>query len=322
MSIVLMVVVASLVASTRAAADPSFVMYCNSRETDGDEIVNFMSELANTTRFLRFKNCDMTRLDFGFLARLDLRHLQVEGGKLREFRGMPRLERLSVVEVSAAGFRRWYGPDLTPQLWSVRLEGAVDDESMDDIVDALLPYAATLQHLELRRTSLTRLPDRLALLAGVFVNVEGNTRPLTIPFGSVSGTFPYFSVRDSKIDSIEAGAFQGDFTGSVLDFLGSEMPAPEEKVFGQVLQTMVRGGRGGLFFGDFGVCDCRLSWLFGDDKRSLLFYVQAGRCFKPTQPGYGTTEIKALAGDFFSHCSSDSSGVGSADIDLRIVPSG
>lgn len=205
-------VLASLVASTRAAADPSFVMYCNSRETDGDEIVNFMSELANTTRFLRFKNCDMTRLDFGFLARLDLRHLQVEGGKLREFRGMPRLERLSVVEVSAAGFRRWYGPDLTPQLWSVRLEGAVDDESMDDIVDALLPYAATLQHLELRRTSLTRLPDRLALLAGVFVNVEGNTRPLTIPFGSVSGTFPYFSVRDSKIDSIEAGAFQGTAT--------------------------------------------------------------------------------------------------------------
>lgn len=52
------------------------------------------------------------------------------------------------------------------------------------------------------------------------------------------------------------------------------------------------------------MCDCRLSWLFGDDKRSLLFYVQAGRCFKPTQPGYGTTEIKALAGDFFSHCSS------------------
>ena len=35
----------------------------------------------------------------------------------------------------------------------------------------------------------------------------------------------------------------------MLDFLGSEMPAPEEKVFGQVLQTMVRGGRGGLFFG-------------------------------------------------------------------------
>ncbi len=163
---------------------------------------------------LTFNDCVLDGFDFGFLSAFpDLRYLNVYGGSLEEFRGMPFLPTLSSVTIAVANFRTFWAPGLTPSLSYLRLERLPDDAAIDGILQSALSYKENITFLIISDTGATRVPPTVKEFANTnyfWFRYNDRTRNLT------RGTFPstfrpiYLYLYDNNIEHIEAGTFEGE----------------------------------------------------------------------------------------------------------------
>jgi len=248
--------VATRAAVQRAATGPRLEIECNSNYP-GRDIAADLVHYSRDYTSIEFLNCDLTTLDFGFLAEFPaLDALYVEGGSLEEFHGMPTLPVLTWAQIAVPNFRTFWGPGLTPSLGCLILEMISDDAAIDNILTSALFYKESIWLLYLSRSGATRIPPMAIEFPDLNIfdyNFNNQTRRLT------AGTFPStfrpgaIFVDDCNITEIEPGTFEGDFFGRVLYLRGSALESLSESVFGSVLRSMAAGGDGELYLGSMKV---------------------------------------------------------------------
>ena len=241
---------------------PRLEYNCNTGLAVEDIRVDLTQQREDLTEII-FRNCNLTELDFGFLAGFpDLRFLHVDGGSLVEFTGMPYVRDLTRAYIWTPDFRKWWGPGLTPQLWSVSLKFIADDASINRIVDSILSYKGTLTYLYIEDSYFTTFPPRIREFEQLqFFIFDGNHQVTTLTNATFPASFTPdgIYIRDSNITMIEPGTFSGDtglfllflirflnlvfiskgnFRGRGIEILGSSLPRLEEEVFAPVLRTM------------------------------------------------------------------------------------
>ena len=206
--------VATRAAVQRAATGPRLEIECNSNYP-GRDIAADLVHYSRDYTSIEFLNCDLTTLDFGFLAEFPaLDALYVEGGSLEEFHGMPTLPVLTWAQIAVPNFRTFWGPGLTPSLGCLILEMISDDAAIDNILTSALFYKESIWLLYLSRSGATRIPPMAIEFPDLNIfdyNFNNQTRRLT------AGTFPStfrpgaIFVDDCNITEIEPGTFEGKF---------------------------------------------------------------------------------------------------------------
>ena len=222
-----------------------------------------------------FENCDLTRFDFGILSQfLNLKFLEIKGGSLIEFTGMPSLPNLEIVRIDNSKFRRWYEPRLTPKILSITLKNITDDAVMDGIVDSLLFYKNALHTLKITHTNLTRIPPKVNQLSKLTTFIyRDNPQTTSLKAGTFPPTFKpeTLLITDNNITTIEAGTFEGkshidsrvipfaidhrdslctgNFSGNFISLFGFHLPSLDENVFGPILRSMDSGKSGQMYLG-------------------------------------------------------------------------
>jgi len=256
-----------------------------------------------------FENCDLTRFDFGILSQfLNLKFLEIKGGSLIEFTGMPSLPNLEIVRIDNSKFRRWYEPRLTPKILSITLKNITDDAVMDGIVDSLLFYKNALHTLKITHTNLTRIPPKVNQLSKLTTFIyRDNPQTTSLKAGTFPPTFKpeTLLITDNNITTIEAGTFEGNFSGNFISLFGSHLPSLDENVFGPILRSMDSGKSGQISFGRITKCDCSMAWLHRDNP-SFLQYITRGRCIQSFSESFFKfghfKDLKLLDPTVFSCC--------------------
>jgi len=290
---------------------PRLEYNCNTGLAVEDIRVDLTQQREDLTEII-FRNCNLTELDFGFLAGFpDLRFLHVDGGSLVEFTGMPYVRDLTRAYIWTPDLRKWWGPGLTPQLWSVSLKFIADDASINRIVDSILSYKGTLTYLYIEDSYFTTFPPRIREFEQLqFFIFDGNHQVTTLTNATFPASFTPdgIYIRDSNITMIEPGTFSGNFRGRGIEILGSSLPRLEEEVFAPVLRTM-NPAPGGfkydqIFLNEVGPCDCSLSWLNRDNRQWLVNFGKAqnnetASCFIS---GLGWLPVTQINASFFTNC--------------------
>ena len=202
--------------STLAASTAGYYFNCNYAFTSRD----IAAQLANLPRdesSITFKGCDLTTFDFGSLAEFkELRRLQVNGGSLVEFRGMPYLPTLREVSIIVENFAKFWPPGLTPSLDYIDLARLPNDMALDGVLNSIdSSYKGNLTYLVIRNTGATRVPlniiQEFPNLYSFILNYNKNIRSLT------TGSFPsrtnliVLDLSNNNITIIEPGTFEGKF---------------------------------------------------------------------------------------------------------------
>ena len=202
--------------STLAASTAGYYFNCNYAFTSRD----IAAQLANLPRdesSIYFYGCDLTTFDFGSLAQFkELRYLQVYGGSLVEFRGMPYLPTLLHVSIYVANFAKFWPPGLTPSLDLIYLERLPNDMALDGVLNSIdSSYKGNLTFLWIRNTGATRVPlniiQEFPNLYSFYLQCNKNIRSLT------TGSFPsrtnliVLDLSNNNITIIEPGTFEGKF---------------------------------------------------------------------------------------------------------------
>ena len=192
---------------------PRLEYNCNTGLAVEDIRVDLTQQREDLTEII-FRNCNLTELDFGFLAGFpDLRFLHVDGGSLVEFTGMPYVRDLTRAYIWTPDLRKWWGPGLTPQLWELSLKFIADDATINSIVDAVLPYKETLQFFYVYDSYFTTFPQRIREFTQLkYLTFSGNHQISTLTNGTFPASFTPISIsfRDSSITMVEPGTFSGD----------------------------------------------------------------------------------------------------------------
>jgi len=254
---------------------------------------------------MTFKNCNLTELDFSFLAEYpNLDYLRVQGGWLAEFKRMPVVPELKYVRISTAGFQRWWGPSLTPKLNDVELQFIADDVIMDGIVDSLMDNEDTLEYLHLSDSGLSRVPAKVhrftRLKQFYFYN---NPRTFRLTNGTFPAAFkPQVLDIGDTIRTIEPGTFADNFQDRFLYLTKSNLDRFDEGVFGPVLRSM-SGNYGTLVLNRVGDCDCNLAWLARDNRHLLASLGTnpnsnvTAQCYQPST-GYWIDLVRIRGAEF------------------------
>jgi len=153
------------------------------------------------------------------------------------------------------------------------------DEIMDDIFDSLSSSAQSLTSVYMARMPVTRVPENIGQFSAIRYFEMNEVSIKTLPSGALN--FPtglemlYF--YDSQIETIEAGALQGDFSDTGMGF-DKSLQRFDEDVFKTILQSKFNSSSRSIVQVDDNPipCDCNLAWLLRDN-RHLLAHVR-GSC--------------------------------------------
>lgn len=157
----------------------------------------------------------------------------------------------------------------------------MNDDIINDILHEVRPSSATLQTLGLLRLQLTRVPEDVRHFTAL-KNCYLSVNPLKV-LGEGSLTFSSqletLTIANSQVESIEEGAFVGDFSRTVIDLSYNSLTTFDENVFKPILQEKLRNGTSSylrVYYNPI-TCDCNLAWLLRDNRQLLAYVI--GSCF-------------------------------------------
>ena len=177
-----------------------------------------------TIEWINFDSCNMSRLDFQFLAGFDrltdLNFYRLSNVGRANWASFPPLANLTKFRIAySTGFNEWNNesiniPKMSSKLFYMYLySNDIQDAAMDRWIDWAAQYAGnTLYQLEINENDLTQIPRQLPSLTNLRkLNLEKQKRGIPlIPSGSLVGRMSMVLVaKDNKIETIEQGAFQG-----------------------------------------------------------------------------------------------------------------
>ena len=177
----------------------------------------------DTASSIYFSNCDMSRLDFQFLAGffqiIDINFREMSNFGLANWASLPIFPSLNEIYIQrSTGLNEWMTlPPLAKGLNFLNLYGNdIQDEAMDRILNWTLQYSAdTLQYLYLSENDMTRIPrQQFVQFQNLYMlQIQNQTRGIPfIPsdsFYSAERQNFYFTAVNNGIEKIEQGAFQG-----------------------------------------------------------------------------------------------------------------
>ena len=190
-------------------------IYCqNQLRLEHIDVDVFRSSEHYTTE-ISIGRCDLTATNFNFLKSFSvLARIRIFGGPLLTLESMPYLPSLDFIWLfDCPGFRQWHQPSRTPNLQLIRLRdiGAIDETTIDNILNSLVYYNSTLKELSLVEVGLKRIPPHIKLFTQLReLAITGDIIP-TLTSGSMalSSRVQNIWMNDLSIETVEPDTFQG-----------------------------------------------------------------------------------------------------------------
>ncbi|KZS13262.1 uncharacterized protein LOC123472400 [Daphnia magna] len=266
---------------------------------------------SGLTFFFFTAGCDLTLLDFasfldGFLSLATIfisQSSNVQG--IQNLPALPSLDQLIVTYTTGLEKVTDFSGLGNVQLRRLLLNGnQLSDQMADNILNSVASSssaAGALEMLWLASNQLTRVPTQLTSFSRMIqLDLSNNSFPV-LSSGSFSFNAPvdYLYLESNTINSIEPGAFQGDFTRGRIYLRFNSLSRFEEAVFRRLLEQMISatnndGGLVNLESNPLECGDCHLAWLIRDSP-SLLNAVESAVCSDGTA-------FSALNPSIFADC--------------------
>ncbi|KAI9554619.1 hypothetical protein GHT06_019892 [Daphnia sinensis] len=265
---------------------------------------------SDLTFFFFTAGCDLNLLDFasfldGFLSLTTIfisQSSNVQG--IQNLPALPNLDQLIVTYTTGLEKVTDFSRLGNVQLRRLLLNGnQLSDQMADNILNAMASSssaASSLEMLWLASNQLTRVPAQLTSFSRLIqLDLSNNSFPV-LSSGSFSFNAPvdYLYLESNTINSIEPGAFQGDFTRGRIYLRFNSLSRFEEAVFRPLLEQMIsatnNGGLVNLESNPLECGDCHLAWLIRDSP-GLLNAVESAVCSDGTA-------LSALNPSIFADC--------------------
>nr|CAG4641628.1 EOG090X04MD [Eurycercus lamellatus] len=242
--------------------------------------------------------CDSSRLNFDFLNGFDsLSRLELDNvlGLDQSMPTLPVLENMiTLFTTGCTGFRDWNQfPQVTENFSFFQIS---DSDADDEAISRVLAWLAEstqpkgLRDLFLMDNALlTRVPGEIREFKGLDVfQLTGANIP-----NIASGAFDLDDINglvlsNNNVESIETGAFQGNYSVAGVSLDGNKLTRFEESVFLEMLQQMnqVSDPRAHISLAGNPIdCEsdpCHLAWIIRDNRELLLTFVLEGVCSNGT----------------------------------------
>lgn len=155
------------------------------------------------------------------------------------------------------------------------------DEIMDEILDIVSPSIPKMWMLGLVRDQLTRIPPAVRNFTSLtHFSASLRSDHTVLPAGSLVFSWKIDSIiiLSGHLETIEPGAFQGDFSTTDISLDYNYLTSFDEDVFRPILESKYSSGNSSYIHVQNNriECNCKLSWLVRQN-RHLLPHVK-GNC--------------------------------------------